>query len=145
MGWLVLNGPIPYGDTRDSYLRREIEQLSPQARARGCKNEVLASSFVGSVWYAAVHVIRPSDAGHSIDCVTALVYLTQGTAQSGFGYKDMDESMGPVETRCPVKILDMLSPVHNLGAGEQGAQWATQWRAACRINAALPRAPRRAS
>ena len=41
-----------------------------------------------------------------------------------FGYKDMEETMGPVEARCPEKILDLLSPTENA--------YATAWRNRCR-------------
>ena len=82
---------------------------------------------MGSTWYAAVHVITPD-----VDCVTALVFLTRGSERSGFGYKDMTETMGPIEDRCPPRILDLLSPVEQLGQGEQAAEWAKEWRARCR-------------
>ena len=45
-----------------------------------------------------------------------------------FGYKDMDESMGPCERECPVSILKLLSA--------RDDKWAIEWRAACRENAA---------
>ena len=47
MGWLVLNGALPRGETRDSYLRKSIEDLTAEARAKGYRHEVLASSFDG--------------------------------------------------------------------------------------------------
>lgn len=43
-----------------------------------------------------------------------------------FGYKDMDESMGPNEDHCPVSILNLLSPTTN--------EWANEWRARCYNN-----------
>lgn len=133
MGWLVLNGALPWGETRDSYLRKSLEELTKEARAKGYKYEVRASTFVGSVWYAAVHVVMPAkERRGAIDCTTAFVFLTKGTAQRGFGYKDMNETDGPVEDRCPRNILDMLSPVEQLGLGDQAAQWASEWRARCR-------------
>jgi hypothetical protein len=45
----------------------------------------------------------------------------------GWGYKDMDESMGPVEVSCPVKFLDMVP--------DPGG-YATEWRAKVRAAAA---------
>ena len=44
------------------------------------------------------------------------------------GYKDMDETMGPCETECPERILDLLTPTDS--------QWANEWREKCRGNLA---------
>lgn len=49
-----------------------------------------------------------------------------------FGYKDMGESMGPCESECPQPILDLLTPTDS--------QYAIEWRARCRQNAAAQRA-----
>jgi hypothetical protein len=43
-----------------------------------------------------------------------------------FGYKDMDESMGPCATDCPKRILDQLTPPLN--------EYAAKWREECRKN-----------
>lgn len=45
-----------------------------------------------------------------------------------FGYKDMDESMGPCEAECPEKILNLLTPAES--------KWAIEWRERCRQNIA---------
>ena len=47
-----------------------------------------------------------------------------------FGYKDMEESMGPGITNCPKRSLKMLSPVEDLYKGD-GLKWATEWRKEC--------------
>lgn len=41
-----------------------------------------------------------------------------------FGYKDMDESMGPVYYNCPARILDLLTEPVN--------ETAREWRQRCR-------------
>ena len=59
--------------------------------------------------------------------VEAVVILTRWVRgdQHNFGYKDMDESMGPCEDECPARILDRLSdPAPN--------DYAVEWRAKCR-------------
>jgi hypothetical protein len=43
-----------------------------------------------------------------------------------FGYKDMDESVGPYDTHCPAAILDLLTPTTN--------EYALEWREKCRKN-----------
>ena len=85
--------------------------------------KVLKSAMVGSTYYAAVQ-------NHKGE-VWAAVFLTcsrtkwDGTA---WGYKDMDETMGPNEDRCPASILALLTPTDS--------QWANEWRERCRKNIA---------
>lgn len=43
-----------------------------------------------------------------------------------FGYKDMDESMGPYDCHCPASILEQLTPTTN--------QYAVEWREKCKKN-----------
>jgi hypothetical protein len=86
------------------------------------RGEILACATVGGAFYAAV---RDHDSGN----VWALVTLIQrGRGWFNCHYKEMSEDMGPVETRCPARILDLLSPTDH--------KYATEWRAACRANAA---------
>ena len=82
--------------------------------------EVLKSAMVGSVYYAAVR-INGSKIG-------AVVCLTRGKGRDGtaWGFKDMDETMCPCETKCPASILALLTPTDSENANE--------WRAQCREN-----------
>ena len=43
-----------------------------------------------------------------------------------FGYKDMDESMGPCESECPARILNLLTPTDH--------PYAKAWRERCIAN-----------
>jgi hypothetical protein len=45
-----------------------------------------------------------------------------------WGYKDMDESMGPCDTDCPLRLLDKAGPPPN--------DWAKDWRDKVRAGAA---------
>ena len=66
--------------------------------------------------------------------VLALVILTQRRPrdQYNFGYKDMDEFMGPGYAECPARILKRLDPLPEPTEGEGlGLGWARTWRAAC--------------
>ena len=45
-----------------------------------------------------------------------------------FGYKDMDECMGPGVSNCPERILDLLTPTDS--------EYANNWRNRCRENIA---------
>jgi len=99
-----------------------------------------------------------NDNGHIIDCAVVgirtayLAYqIDKGIAQGkimayvclldyrpkdhyNFGYKDMDEGMGPNESKCPGCILDILSPVNELGYGENCVKYAQEWRNRCYFN-----------
>lgn len=62
---------------------------------------------------------------------------TKGRSGLEFGYKDMDESMGPCATRCPARILARLSPVEECYApGSNSLEWATKWRRQCNATVA---------
>lgn len=80
--------------------------------------ELLDGATVGGTFYGA---LRQPDGS-----VTATVTLTRWVPRDyfNFGTKDMTESWGPVENRCPVRILDMLTPTDDTVANE--------WRARCR-------------
>ncbi len=82
---------------------------------------------------APAHLLRRrravlADGDRSVTAVVCLVRYTPNDREGYvFGYKDMDESMGPVESECPEVILDLLTPT-------DGA-YALAWRARCRANA----------
>lgn len=88
--------------------------------------EVLKSSMVGAVYYAA---IRRTDKETGENYVFGCVCLTSVDNKNycNFSYKDMDENMGPAESRCPLGILYLLSPTEN--------EYALAWRQRCRDNA----------
>lgn len=90
-------------------------------------HRVLKSSMVGSVYYAAVTTEKP---GKDTE-VRAVVFLTCGKTKNDgciWGYKDMDETMGPNESKCPASILALLTPTDS--------KWANEWRERCRKNIA---------
>ena len=97
--------------------------------------DVLKSSMVGSTYYAAVRPLKKSGAnGSYVDIpeeeqeVFAAVFLTSTNAKDyfDFSYKNMDETYGPCERKCPKGILDLLTPTEN--------KYANAWRKACREN-----------
>lgn len=112
MGWTF------HYDTPVS-IKAEIDRMINWANA-GDSNRVLKSAMVGSTYYAAVEIIRGGKRQ-----VSAAIFLT--TRNRGeWGYKDMDETMGPVASKCPKSILDLLTPTDS--------EWANQWRERCRKN-----------
>lgn len=83
---------------------------------------VLKSAMVGSTYYAAVETVVGEKRN-----VVAAVFLTCGKTRwdnTEWGYKDMDETMGPYKYDCPKGILDLLTPT----------DWeeANKWRELCR-------------
>ena len=83
-------------------------------------DSVLAASSVGSTVYLAYRYVSTEPA---YNYVGAVVVLTRWAGDE-FWYKDMSEVEGPVEAKCPGRILDMLSPTED--------ERALAWRDRCR-------------
>lgn len=85
-------------------------------------NKVLKSAMVGSTYYAAVEK-KKTDGTRE---VFAAIFLTCGRSSDGtiWGYKDMDETMGPCQYDCPASILALLTPTEY--------EYANEWRRKCR-------------
>jgi hypothetical protein len=90
--------------------------------------EVLDSAIVGTTYYAAVRRTMPDHKPY----VFATVILFRNP-KSGFGYKDLDESMGPCEVACPLRILNKLSPIEDMPGGLATHEYADQWRENVRL------------
>ncbi len=106
MGWVTYHRPA--GQTDREHFTKEMN----------ADHEILDCATVKRTFYAAV---RNKTDGQ----VWAWVCLIQRTrGEYNFGYKSMDESMGPNEAECPARILDLLTPTES--------QWANEWREACR-------------
>ena len=130
MGWTTFHKPDT--ETVKATLQREVFDFSGDDTRR-----LLDLALVGSVAYAAVERIHPD--GHRE--VSAYVVLTDRDRHSrfNFGYKDMHEQMGPCESRCPARILDLLTPVEAQG---ECAAWADHWRLRCRTHLKQAKATR---
>lgn len=111
MGWL-------YGwRTR----RELVNYLTNQSGLRTLKH-----CFVGNnMW--AVHEATRTDNGKKV--VFACLYLIHGPAfgrgngnPNAWGYKDVEETMGPFQINFPMAWLDLLSPTET--------KYALEWRAA---------------
>lgn len=136
MGWLI------YAHT--PCIRDEIARLCTHAWDGGRKYPVLIS-HQGSVWYAAIRFDPAEgrlptglDATGSFETdatggyTFAAIFLTTRDG-AGWGYKDMDETMGPCEAQAPMKLIDLLSPTTS--------EWARAWRQRCRDHAARATRP----
>lgn len=76
-------------------------------------------------YYAAVEILRSDDERRVIAAVCLVRYNPRDREGYVFGYKDMDETMGPCEAECPAAILDLLTPTTNVHA--------LAWRERCRV------------
>jgi hypothetical protein len=98
--------------------KKEIVQHLTESLGRN--NDVLTVKVVHRVYYAA---IRPKDGSPGVIFV-ALLRKDNGY---GWGYKDMDETMGPVESSCPIGLLDLVPCPDN--------EYARRWRERVRQSA----------
>ena len=135
MGWTSYNAT--HYDNRGRIDRKaECDAYFEEGLNRG-HYKVVKSTMKGSVYYGAIKAVVRADkdeCGNRIYVpipeeeqeVFAVVFLTSVDSKDyfNFSYKDMDETMGPVQCDCPKSILDKLSPTDN--------EYALAWRQRCR-------------
>lgn len=109
--------------------------------------KVLKSAMIGSVYYAAIAICRKWEEGtehipeNLVDIsesereVFGVVFLTsvKNSDYFNFSYKDMDETCGPYEVKCPMSIIKLLTPTDNERANE--------WRRNCKEYAESKKSP----
>lgn len=136
MGWLF------YTDRRvKTYAdeKAEITRLCTfETDAR--KTLLLKACKVGSTWYAALRLTNIDGAPvedrtyvtNADGSITfGAVFLTRYD-EGCWGYKDMEECAGPVESRAPLSLLALLSELKDPDS------YAHAWRQRCRDWAAIP-------
>ena len=119
MGWTFydaltdINGKVNRKHECDRLMTWNSEQSA---------GEVLKSTMRGSVYYAA---LKHTDKRTNEVMNVGVVILTSSDLKSGlnFGYKDMDETVGPGYYDCPLSIIKLLSPTDN--------EYAIEWRKKC--------------
>jgi hypothetical protein len=112
MGWLTRHDPI---DDPVAYLADRHNYHDEYRRCR-----VLAAARVANTVYMALEC---TDKTSGTSFVLAVVILIFNTRKRGFGYKDMDETMGPCECACPDHIMRLLSPVADIPNPSYAADW----------------------
>jgi hypothetical protein len=105
MGWL-------FGwRSKDELLAHLYEALNYDRSAEGGdKVSVKAKSIVGNTLYAAM------ERNGKPDGIAVILLSGRG---GEWGYKDMDEGMGPNEVNCPLYLLDVAGPP----VGTYAAEW----------------------
>jgi hypothetical protein len=130
MGWLFMRSLGGHA-TPKAYLDDQFTYERPSGRSR-----VLASRLVGlRTYYAAVEHVAATTGCREVWGLVCLVrYNPRDREGYVFGYKDMSESMGPVQDACPAAVLDLLTPTDKT--------FALDWRARCRARLAARRTNR---
>lgn len=105
MGW---SGSYYPGGVKDFIKNGEVEKLY--------RYETLAKSVHGNVVYSAIK----DDEGK----ISAVVTLLRKDRDGYIMVKSVHEDFGPCESKCPEKILNMLSDTDD--------EWALAWRERCR-------------
>lgn len=84
--------------------------------------------------YLAVRFTDGPKKGKVIGVVCLLEYKKNDWCN--FGYKDMEEGMGPNEVECPKSVLEKLSPLDEIYSDitSDAYQWAKKWRDSCWAN-----------
>jgi hypothetical protein len=127
MGWLTMSRYHMGGHaTAKAYLdaqftySRDVDGIT-----KGLK--VLGSSCPQNrTYYAAAQVIVDGIGRDVFAIVCKVMWSPNSKTGEHFGYKDMDESMGPCEDNCPRQILDLLTPTTR--------EHALDWRRRCDAN-----------
>ncbi len=94
-------------------------------RENGRYGKVLECSATFRVAYMAYEIGDPEE-GKKVITLVCLLHHCPRDLNYNFGYKDMDESMGPVESECLEKILKLLMPTDE--------KYAIEWRERCWSN-----------
>lgn len=97
MGWL-----ISYDLTKEQQVAELVKGWSNEEG--GCR--VLAHSVRGNVLYAVMQNFKRT-VPERFEDRWIMVCLLRKDRGMGWGYKDMSERMGPFESNCPLKYLDM--------------------------------------
>lgn len=116
MGWT-----FQYGKPHD--VEQEIRSLFTPADPTSRQYEILKLSRYGSTWYAAVRTTYVHTGQSEVWAAVILTKVDKGD----WGYKDMEESMGPNEANAPISLIKLLDPTDN--------EYAMKWRERCVLNA----------
>ena len=122
MGWLYQNKPST--QTTVEYFEKGLSFDDETYTQRVLKIAQVRMSVV----YAAVERITKATGKREVWAFVALVRYVPNSTYN-FGYKDMDETVGPCECDCPESILDLLTPTE--------FEYAIEWRKKCRARIAM--------
>lgn len=89
------------------YIKKQYDQPGDS------HHKILRASLVGNNLWMAMEIVKPFGEGYEVGNRWIALYLLKGDRVQGYngpqwGYKDLEESMGPNEVNCPLYILDMV-------------------------------------
>lgn len=114
MGWTFTHRP------KGISTKRFFEDSFNYTREDGSYGKILdCKAFLDTVYMA--YEIKRKDLPTEVVGVVCLTKYVKDTYN--FGYKDMDETMGPYSYDCPKAILDKLTPTTH--------EYALKWRENC--------------
>ena len=126
MGWLTMTrmGMGPHETPKD-YLDAQLTYERPEDGDNPFRGlRVLKSVYSGNVYYAAAERYDANGVRLYVTAIVCLVRWNPNAADGQiFGYKDMDEDMGPCEATCPRSVLELLTSTSH--------PWALDWRRRC--------------
>lgn len=124
MGWLSMpRASMGANPTPKQYLDAQFTYEQPEAEGQpGHGFRVLASSY-HDAYYAAVQRYDANGPGETFAVVCLVRWNPRAADGYVFAYQDMDETCGPHQVRCPLKVLELLSPTDH--------PYALDWRRRC--------------
>ncbi|MEW6047194.1 MAG: hypothetical protein AB1609_12030 [Bacillota bacterium] len=117
MGWVFDHKPK--GESMLEFFRREFDTKSPSPGDP--VGRVLDCAATLHEAYIAYERVWPEGRREVNAIVCELMYRPNDFYN--FGYKDVDEEMGPIHANCPERILRLLTPTDN--------ETARRWREEC--------------
>lgn len=124
MGWTYTARSA--GTSNEDWFKKQWgEKFSAAVKATATKNGVFYAVYETDA--AGEDRLVPDANGKVRCCIVCLIRWERNPKDGfNFGYKDMDEFMGPYEADCPAKLFNMLSPI------KDGVEThARDWRAKC--------------
>jgi len=115
MGWTFLPRP----PNVRQYLQKMLTWETERSR-----NTCLDIAMKLNVAYAAVERVEKETGERVVWAAVIAMRYIRGDELYNWGYKDMEEQMGPVQAECPERILDLLTPTDH--------EYAIDWRKRCR-------------
>ncbi|NCC25967.1 MAG: hypothetical protein EOM25_12370 [Deltaproteobacteria bacterium] len=115
MGWTYMQKP----KNVKAYFESQLNLETDEAIYRPLELKMVSLKAL----YGAVGRISKQTGKSDIFAVVILLKFTKENGVSMLGYKDMDETMGPVESECPESILLKLT--------ETDSEYAKEWRLRC--------------
>jgi hypothetical protein len=112
MGWLYQDNPVD----------DPVAELTAHYTYDGDTRTwvALAAARVANTVYIAV---QSTDKATGQTYVFAAVILFSNSTKNGFGYKHMDETVGPSQCDCPDRIMRLLTPITDLPNPGYAANW----------------------